>query len=64
MADIVDVTLSKKLIKSEEAVKGWKEIEPYATKFTSVVEEYGEIIDGVGTVFSVVGFVWDIYSKM
>lgn len=62
MAD--DETLSETIINSAAALQKWKEIEPFTTEMTSLVNEYSEIIDGVGNVFAVVGFVWNIYSNM
>ncbi|OTA07202.1 hypothetical protein A9Z42_0080510 [Trichoderma parareesei] len=62
MAD--DKALSEKIISQAEALQQWGAIEPYVTGVTSFVEEYREIIDGVGNVFAVVGFVWNIYSEI
>mgnify|MGYP001583605859 CR=1 FL=1 len=62
MAD--DKTLSETIIDSTAALQKWDEIKPFATGMASLVDEYSEIIDGVGSVFTVVGFVWNIYSNM
>jgi hypothetical protein len=52
-----DKTLSESIIVSAQALEQWGLVEPYATGVTSLVKEYSEIIDGVGGVFTVVGFV-------
>jgi|TARA_R110002003_G_scaffold239_1_gene17191 hypothetical protein len=62
MAD--DETLSKKIIKSAEALQKWEEMRPLVAPVKSLVDEYGDVIDGIGQFFGVVGFVWDIYSGM
>jgi hypothetical protein len=62
MAD--DKTLSEKLLDSATALGKWKEMEPIVNEAKSLVNEYSEIIDGVGSVSAVVGFVWNIYSNM
>ncbi|KAF2477244.1 uncharacterized protein BDR25DRAFT_321659 [Lindgomyces ingoldianus] len=59
-----DKELSEKIIDVAEAAEKWQVLAPYAEKVASFVEEYGEIIDGIGTAFAVVGVVWGIYSKM
>lgn len=60
-----DKTLSEKIIEASEALQEWNNVvAPYANTVQSLVEEYGDVIDGIGTVFAVVGVVWDIYSKM
>lgn len=59
-----DKTLSERIITSADALRQWKEMKPLATEMTSLVEEYGAVIDGIGKVFAIVGFFWDIYSNM
>jgi adenylyl- and sulfurtransferase ThiI len=59
-----DKKLSEKIIRTADALQNWDLVKPYAKEVTSLIKEYSEIIDGVGSVFSVVGFVWSIYSNM
>ena len=59
-----DESLSKTIVSTAVALKKWNAMEPIATQVTSLVNEYSEVIDAVGTVYVVVGFVWNIYSSM
>ncbi|KAK0613704.1 hypothetical protein B0T14DRAFT_591643 [Immersiella caudata] len=59
-----DKTLSERILVSAEAMQQWKAMEPIANELASLVNEYREVIDGIGTVFSFVGFFWNIYSGM
>lgn len=59
-----DKTLSETLISSATALQKWEEIRPVATDFIDLVNEYHDVIDGVSTVFGIVGFVWSIYSNL
>lgn len=63
MAD--DKTLSETIINDIAVVsQKWEAMKPIADEPTSLVNEYSELIDGFGKVFTVVGFFWDIYSDM
>jgi hypothetical protein len=62
-----DKTLSERII--TRVVDGlhvlqWKAMGLIVSETTSLVNEYREVTDGIGTVFSVVGYVWNIYSSM
>ncbi|KAK5788095.1 hypothetical protein VI817_009053 [Penicillium citrinum] len=57
-------TLSETIISMNEALEKWNSMKPVVDEVDSIVKEYGELIDSVGKVFTVVGFVWDIYSNM
>lgn len=57
-------TLSETIISMNEALEKWNSMKPVVDEVNSIVKEYGELIDSVGKVFTVVGFVWDIYSNM
>ncbi|KAK5400787.1 hypothetical protein LTR06_011247 [Exophiala xenobiotica] len=59
-----DKTLSETLTNSAEALQRWNAIEPYATEVKGILDEYREIIDSVGSVFTAVDFVWNIYSNL
>lgn len=62
MAD--DKTLSETIIERSDALRSWEAMQPFVDEVKSLVEEYSEVIDGIGQFFSVVGFVWGIYSDM
>ena len=62
MAD--DKTLSEKIIVAAEAAQKWETVAPLVTEMKSIVEEYSEVIDSFGQVFTIVGIVWNIYSDM
>lgn len=62
MAD--DKTLSQKIVDVSNVLQEWESMRPIATGVTSLVNEYGEVIDDIGQFLSVVGFVWNIYSNM
>lgn len=60
-----DETLSQTLIKDfKVAADHWKALEPLAKDLENVVKEYRGLIDGVSTIFGVVGMVWGVYSSM
>lgn len=62
--DEVDKTLSETLIEQAQALEKWDEVKTFATEMENLVSEYSELIDSVSTVFTVVGFVWNIYSNI
>jgi len=62
MAD--DKTLSEQILSSADALQKWKAMEPITDEMKSLVGQYRETIDGIGTFFGVFGFVWKIYSSM
>ncbi|ODA82155.1 hypothetical protein RJ55_00661 [Drechmeria coniospora] len=49
-----DKTLSETIIEGATAMEKCKVMEPIAAEVKSLVNEYGEVIDGIGTVFAVV----------
>lgn len=60
-----DQLLSETIISDWKRVAArWKAQEPLTNDLTNIVEEYKGLIDGVSTVFGVVGHVWNIYSSM
>ena len=62
MAD--DKTLSEQILSSADALQKWKAMEPITDEMKSLVGQYRETIDGIGTFFGVFCFVWKIYSSM
>jgi hypothetical protein len=59
-----DKTLSQKIVDVNNVLKEWESMKPIATGVNNLVNEYGEVIDGIGQFLSVVGLVWNIYSNM
>ncbi|CAI7678254.1 unnamed protein product [Penicillium pancosmium] len=59
-----DKTLSQKIVDVNNVLKEWESMKPIATGVNNLVNEYGEVINGIGQFLSVVGLVWNIYSNM
>ncbi|KAJ5880168.1 uncharacterized protein N7473_011221 [Penicillium subrubescens] len=59
-----DQRLSEKIIQTADALKDWDGVKDLVDETTSLVNKYREVIDGVSSIFTVIGAVWDIYSSM